>query len=94
MAQVAEAIRYPTIQRDPAILDGKPVIEGTRLAVSTLVRAHQLGMEFDEIVMQYPHLTAQGLHAAMLYYLDHQDEIDALIEQAQRPPDGATIVEL
>jgi uncharacterized protein (DUF433 family) len=93
MSQTAQTIRYPYIHRDPAILGGKPVVEGTRLAVSTLVRAHQQGMEFDEVLVQYPHLTAQGLHAAMLYYLDHQDEIDAIIDEAQRPPPGATIAE-
>lgn len=91
MTQAAEIIRYPYIHRDPAIFGGIPVVEGTRLPVSTLVKAHQLGMELDEILLQYPHLTPQGLYAAMLYYLDHQDEIDAIIVDAQKPPEGATV---
>jgi uncharacterized protein (DUF433 family) len=46
-------------------------------------------MDFDEILVQYPTLNAAGLHAALLYYLDHPAEIDALLAQADAPPEGA-----
>jgi hypothetical protein len=34
----------------------------------------------DEMVRHYPHLTLAEAHAAMMYYYDHQHEIDAEIQ--------------
>lgn len=84
---------YPRIARDPAIAGGKPVIAGTRISVATLVRAHRLGMEFDEILVQFPTITAADLHATLLYYLDHRDEIEALLKDADVPPPSAEVVD-
>jgi uncharacterized protein (DUF433 family) len=69
-------------------------VEGTRISVAVLVRAHQTGMDFDEILVQYPGLSAAGLHAALLYYLDHKEEMDQLLEAAEQPPAHATIVKV
>ena len=90
MADPVRQQTYPHIASDPDLSGGQPVVEGTRIPVATLVRAHQLGMEFDEILIQFPGLTPQGLHAALLYYFDHQSEIEALLQSATKPPDGAT----
>lgn len=84
---------YPHIASDPDVSGGQPVVEGTRIPVATLARAHQSGMDFDEILVQFPSLTPQGLHAALLYYLDHQQEIEALLQRTTEPPDGATTFE-
>ena len=35
------------------------------------------GWSAEEIVRQYPHLTATEVHAALGYYYDHRPEIDA-----------------
>ncbi len=91
MSVAATNLPYPYIVRDAAILAGQPVVEGTRIPVTTLVRAHQLGMDFDEILVQYPSLTPAQLHAAFLFYLDHQDEIDALQREAESPPPAADV---
>jgi uncharacterized protein (DUF433 family) len=85
-------IPYPRIARSPRIRGGQPVVAGTRIPVATIVRSHQLGMDFDELLLQYPSLVAADLHAAMLYFLDHRAEIDALLREADEPPPGATIV--
>jgi uncharacterized protein (DUF433 family) len=92
MSVTATASGYPYICRDPGIAGGQPVIEGARIPVTTLVRAHQLGMDFDEILLQYPGLAPAQLHAAFLYYLDHKDEIEALLNQAEIAPAGAEVV--
>jgi len=60
--------------------------------VATLVRAHQCGMEFDEILVQYPGLTPAQLHAAFLYYLDHQVEVEAVLKEADSAPQGAEVL--
>ncbi len=92
MALPAEEVRYPHILRDSRISGGQPIVEGTRIPVATLVVAHRHGMEFDEILLQYPSLTAEGLHAALLYYLDHRDEVEALVESARKAPPGAEVI--
>ena len=94
MSQPAEQLTYPHIVRDPRIVGGQPIVEGTRLSVATLVRAHQLGMDFDEILVQYPALKPEGLHAALLYYLDHRDEIEAILSDQAAPPPGARDLEI
>jgi len=83
---------YPHVTRDPGIAGGQPVVAGTRIPVATLIRAHQLGMELDEILVQYPSLRPVDLHAAFAYYFDHKDDIDALLRDTAAPPQGADIV--
>jgi uncharacterized protein (DUF433 family) len=88
----AGTLPYPHIARDPAISGGQAVVAGTRVPVGTLVRAHQCGMEFDEILVQYPGLSPAQLHAAFLYYLDHKDEVEAVLREAESAPPGAEVL--
>ena len=92
MPDAAVEIPYPRIAREAGICGGQPVIAGTRIPVATIVRSHKLGMDFDEVLVQYPQLAAADLHAAMLYYLDHRAELDALLTKAAQPPEGAIVV--
>jgi uncharacterized protein (DUF433 family) len=94
LAQAAQTINYPHIARDSKISGGQPIIEGTRIPVATLIRFHQLGMEFDELLAQYPSVTPGALHAAFAYYFDHKAEIDLLIKEAQDPLQEATFIEV
>lgn len=89
--RVATPVRaaYPHIVHAPSVRGGEPSVEGTRIPVATLVRAHQLGMDFDEILVQFPTLKPEGLHAALLYYLDHSEEIDAILAASAEAPPGA-----
>ena len=62
----------------PETCGGKPRIAGHRITVKHVVIDHQrLGMSADEIVSAYPSLTLGDVHAALAYYFDHRDEIDA-----------------
>ena len=85
---------YPYITRIQGLSGGVPVIEGTRIPVSTVICAHRMGMDFDEILVQYPDLRPKQLHAAFLYYFDHKEEIEAILTQTQTPPSEAHIVEV
>jgi uncharacterized protein (DUF433 family) len=80
---------YPYIVRDPSVRAGQPTIAGTRIPVATIVRSHQLGMELDEILVQFPSLKPEHVHAALLYYFDNRIEVDALLAESDRPPPGA-----
>lgn len=88
---VGRAVQHARIARHDAIAGGQAVVAGTRISVAVLVLAHRLGMELDELLVQYPSLTPADLHAALLYYLDHVEEIDAILCEAERPPPGATV---
>lgn len=51
---------------DPSIRHGEPTIKGTRIAVSTLV-ASLVDFSVDDLLMQFPQLTREDIHAAILY---------------------------
>ncbi|GMU58211.1 MAG: hypothetical protein AMXMBFR33_73570 [Candidatus Xenobia bacterium] len=68
------------------VLDGqdRPVIQGTRLKVRDLVRAHLAhGWSADELAWQFQGVTLAQVHGALSYYFDHQVEIDADILSAR-----------
>jgi uncharacterized protein (DUF433 family) len=52
---------------DPAICHGKPCIRGTRVLVTTILDSLAAGMSEDDILTEYPSLTAEGIRAAAAY---------------------------
>ena len=50
---------------DPAILNGKPVVRGTRISVALILQCVASGMSREEILLGYPTLTSEGLDAAL-----------------------------
>jgi uncharacterized protein (DUF433 family) len=61
---------------------GKPHIAGHRIKVQHIAAWHeQAGKSPDEIAADYPGLTLGDVYAALAYYYDHRDEIDADIRQ-------------
>jgi uncharacterized protein (DUF433 family) len=68
----------------PGICGGKPRIAGNRIKVSHIAIAHErMGLTPDEIVSIYPEITLGQVYAALSYYWDHRDEIDADIKAAR-----------
>ena len=66
------------IAKTPGICGGKACIAGHRIRVMDVVVYHeQAGMSPDEIVDQFPSITLADVHAALAYYFDHRDEIEA-----------------
>ena len=67
---------YPHISKAPgevARLERHPRIRVAQIAADHFGN----GWSAEEIVRQYPHLTPAEVHAALGYYFDHRDEIDA-----------------
>jgi uncharacterized protein (DUF433 family) len=57
---------------------GKPRIAGTRIQVKHVVVMHERqGMTPEQIVSEYPHLTLSGIYAALAYYHDNREEVNA-----------------
>jgi uncharacterized protein (DUF433 family) len=52
---------------NPAILNGKPVIVGTRIPVSLILNLLAHGYDVERVVHAYPTLTPDDVTAALLY---------------------------
>jgi len=50
---------------DPNILNGKPIVKGTRISVALILQNIASGMTKEDILRGYPTLTKEGLDAAL-----------------------------
>ena len=69
------------IEINPAIMQGKPVIRGTRIPVELLLRKLGEGATENDLLDAYPNLNAQDLRAAMIYAADtlaHEETLLAI----------------
>lgn len=72
------------IVRIQGVCGGRPIIDGTRISVKTVVGWARLGMSPHEIIEQYPLLSVAQVADALAYYQDHPEEIDAEFAEEQR----------
>lgn len=72
-----KAVITQHIVRTPGVAGGKPRINGHRITVQNIVVWHErMGMSADEIATDYS-LTLGEVYAALSYYHDHREEIEA-----------------
>src|SRR5690606_10417489 len=90
----ADAVGH--IVRTEGLVSGRPRISGTRIRVLDIAAQHLTHRRsVAEIVEQFPGISSGDVHAALTYYYDHREEVDAadaedaeLIRQLQsRQPD-------
>ena len=55
------------IVRNPGILGGKPIIQGTRLSVEWVLDELHLGATAEEWVRNHPYLAVEDIEAAVAY---------------------------
>jgi uncharacterized protein (DUF433 family) len=55
------------IDRNPAIIGGKPKIKGTRLGVGLMLERLGEGWTVEQLMESYPHVTAEQIHACQSY---------------------------
>jgi len=55
------------IVTNPKVLQGKPIVEGTRISVAFLLELLAAGTTIEQIVTEYPNLTRDGILAAISY---------------------------
>ena len=82
---MATQTEHVYVERDDAILGGEPVIKGTRTPVRAVVELWRMGYAPEQTVNELPHLTLAAVFDALSYYSDHQEEINAYIEQNRVP---------
>jgi uncharacterized protein (DUF433 family) len=69
----------------PGYCGGEPHILGHRIKVRHVAVWHErMGMMPTQIAATYPTITLSQVHAALAYYYDHRDEIQAAIEEERR----------
>ena len=77
MATAKASVNYPHVTKTPGVCGGKACIEGTRIRVNNVVFLHKDGANDEKILEAYPDLTPAQIHAALAYYYDNREEIDA-----------------
>jgi len=58
------------IAGDPKVLMGKPVIKGTRISVELIIDLIANGWSHEEILRNYPHVSAEDIAACLHYAQD------------------------
>lgn len=80
-----QATEYLYVVRDDGILNGEPIIKGTRTPIRAIVETWRMGVAPEEIPRGMPHLTLGQIFGALTYYSDYQDEINQYIERNRIP---------
>jgi len=55
------------IKSDPAIMMGKPHIEGTRITVELILEKLSAGETIEQLLEEHPRLTREGIQAALAF---------------------------
>lgn len=75
---------HPHIVRVQGVCGGRPIIEGTRISVKTLVDWTKQGLTIDDLLLEYPFLSVIQVEDALAYYEDHPEEIEAEFQEEKR----------
>ena len=60
-------MEHPMIITNPQILGGKPIIAGTRIAVTTILDLLSSGLSIAEVIAEYPGLTEEAVQTAISF---------------------------
>ena len=75
---------------------GEPMVRGSDVKIREIAERHLAGDSMEELAHQFGHLRLSQIHAALAYYYDNSEVIDALIrtrrEQRSAAQPGASVV--
>ncbi|RXG90163.1 DUF433 domain-containing protein [Bradyrhizobium zhanjiangense] len=71
-------MRHERIEINPAVMDGKPVIRGTRVPVELVLRELGAGMTTEAIIAEHPRLTPDDIRAAKAFAADYLADEDII----------------
>ena len=57
---------------NPEIRSGKPTIRGTRITISDILDYLASGMSQEEILSDFPSLSAEDIHAALVFAAERE----------------------
>jgi uncharacterized protein (DUF433 family) len=64
--------------------DGVILVGRTRITLDTVVAVFNQGATAEEIVYRYPSLHLADVYATIAFYLKHQPEVEAYLQQRQQ----------
>ncbi|MBF2098733.1 MAG: DUF433 domain-containing protein [Gloeomargaritaceae cyanobacterium C42_A2020_066] len=64
--------------------DGVVLVGKTRVTLDTVVYVFNQGATAEEIVYRYPSLNLADIYATIAFYLKHQSEVEAYLQQRQQ----------
>jgi uncharacterized protein (DUF433 family) len=64
--------------------DGVILVGKTRVTLDTVVAVFQQGATAEEIVYRYPSLNLADVYATISFYLKHQSEVEAYLQQRRQ----------
>ncbi|BBD65764.1 hypothetical protein NIES4072_05570 [Nostoc commune NIES-4072] len=63
---------------------GVVLVGKTRVTLDTVVAVFKQGTTAEEIVYRYPSLNLADIYATIAFYLNHQPEVEAYLQQRQQ----------
>ena len=85
MATTAAKTAFSHIKKDPKVRGGKACIGGTRISVKDIVCLHEEGLSPEQMLNVFgTPLTLSQVHAALAYYYDHKEEIEASFAEDEK----------
>ncbi len=71
---------FDRVSVNPKVCHGKPCIKGTRIMVSVILGLIEEGLNFTQIIEEYPELSEENIKAAIEYarLMIENEEIHAL----------------
>lgn len=67
---------HERIEINADIMDGKPVVRGTRVPVELVLRKLGTGMSAEAVLLDHPRLTLDDIHAAQAFAADYLADED------------------
>jgi uncharacterized protein (DUF433 family) len=83
MATAAKIV-YPHIVKEPGYCGGKAAIDATRVRVNNVAWLAKQGLTPQQVLEHYSDLTLAQVHAALAYYYDNREEIEAELSEDER----------
>lgn len=81
------ATTHPHVVTDSALLEGEPLIRGSKTPVRAIVELWRLGIPPEEIPTHLPHLSLAQVFDALSYYAENREEIHRYIALHRVPDD-------
>ncbi len=70
------------IELNPAVLQGKPVVRGTRIPVEDVLRKLSEGASEADLLDAYPRLSRRDIHAVLRYAADSVAHVVIVVPHA------------
>jgi uncharacterized protein (DUF433 family) len=81
-------VHHPHVTVEPGVMQGSPVVKGTKVLVRRLWDWHRKGITVETLVRRYPGLGPAKVLDALSFAYDNQDVMEAEMEYERRLVDA------